>query len=112
MKAGADLLGLRVEDFLVLGKSPRYASARNGRYILGSAPPPLPPAQPRRRRKSKYRHPDEPELTWAGTGFIPVWLREEIEAGGSLGRFLVAGARVTAAAARQEQEIRDRVAGA
>jgi len=107
MEAAADLLGLRVEDFLVLGEPPRYASVRNGRYILSSAPPSLPS---RRRRKPKYRHPDEPELTWAGTGFIPIWLREEIEAGAFLGEFLVEGARVTSAAARQEQEIRDRIA--
>ncbi len=109
MEAAADLLGLRVEDFLVLGDAPRYASIRKGRYILSSAAPPQPP---RRRRKPKYRHPDEPKLTWAGTGFIPVWLRDEIEAGASLGEFLVEGAQVTAAAARQEQEIRDRGAGA
>lgn len=103
MAAAADLLGLVVEDFLVLGESPRYASVRNGRSILRSAAPPLPP---RRRRKPKYRHPDEPDLTWAGTGFIPVWLREEIESGASLGEFLVEGAEVTEAAARQERRIR------
>ena len=105
MVAAADLLGLVVGDFLVLGESPRYASVRNGRSILRSAPPPLPT---RRRRKPKYRHPDEPDLTWAGTGFIPVWLREEIESGASLGEFLVEGAEVTAAAARQERRIRRR----
>ena len=109
MEAAANLLGLAVEDFLVLGDAPRYASIRNGRYTLRSAAP-LP--SPRRRRRPKYRHPDEPGLTWAGTGFIPVWLREEIEAGGALAEFLVEGAAVTAAAARQEQEIRDRIAGA
>ena len=103
MEAAADLLGLVVEDFLVLGESPRYASIRNGRYILRSTAPLLPS---RRRRKPKYRHPDEPDLTWAGTGFIPVWLREEIEDGASLAEFLVDGAEVTAAAARQEHQIR------
>jgi len=109
MEAAANLLDLAVVDFLVLGDAPRYASIRSGRYILRSAAPPGPPRQ---RRKPKYQHPDEPELTWAGTGFIPIWLRQEIEAGASLGEFLVEGARVTSAAARQEQEIRDRIAGA
>jgi len=107
MEAAADLLGLRVEDFLVLGESPRYASIRNGRYILRSTAPVLPT---RRRRKPKYRHPNEPDLTWAGTGFIPIWLREEIEAGASLGEFLVKGAQVTDAAARQERRILRRTA--
>ena len=104
MEAAADLLGLRVEDFLVLGEAPRYASVRNGRYILCSAPPPLPPpATP----QAEVPAPGRAELTWAGTGFIPVWLREEIEAGAALGEFLVEGARVTAAA-RQERRIRRR----
>jgi len=107
MEAAANLLGLRVEDFLVLGESPRYASVRNGRYILRSTAPVLPT---RRRRKPKYRHPNEPDLTWAGTGFIPIWLREEIEAGASLGEFLVKGAQVTDAAARQERRILRRTA--
>jgi len=102
MSAAADLLGLVVADFLVLGEAPRFASIRNGRSILLSAPPRLSTS---RRRKPKYRHPDEPDLTWAGTGFIPVWLREEIESGASLGEFLVEGAQVTEAAARQERRI-------
>jgi|GEM_PF-1418010 len=105
MEAAADLLGLAVVDFLVLGESPHYASIRNGWYSIRSAPPPRPF---RGCRKPKYRHPAEPELTWAGTGFIPVWLREEIEAGASLGEFLVEGAEVTTAAARQERKIRSK----
>ena len=101
----AELLGFAVTDFLVLGEPPFYCSIRRGGSILRSTAPRLPT---RRRRRPKYRHPDEPALTWAGTGFIPVWLREEIESGASLAEFLVDGARVTAAAARQEREIRER----
>jgi len=101
--AAADLLGLVVEDFLVIGEAPRYASIRNGWYTLRSTAPPKPS---RRRRKPKYQHPDDPDLTWAGTGFIPVWLREEIESGASLADFLVRGAQITEAAARQERRIR------
>lgn len=105
LDAAADLLGFAVCDFLVLGAPPFYCSIRRGGSILRSTAPRRPPRQ---RRKPKYRHPDEPDLTWAGTGFIPVWLREEIESGASLAEFLVDGARVTDAAARQEREILDR----
>jgi len=105
--AAADLLGLVVADFLVLGEVPRYASIRNGWYTLRSTAPPKPS---RRRRKPKYRHPDHPDLTWAGTGFIPVWLRDEIEGGASLSNFLVTGAQITEAAARQEQRLLRRTA--
>jgi len=105
LDAAAELLGFAVTDFLVLGEPPFYCSIRRGGSILRSTAPRLPT---RGRRRPKYRHPDEPALTWAGTGFIPVWLREEIESGASLAEFLVDGARVTAAAPRQEREIRER----
>ena len=36
-----------------------------------------------------YRHPDQHELTWSGTGAKPKWLRELIKAGSSLADFEV-----------------------
>ena len=32
----------------------------------------------------KYRHPDNPELTWSGRGRKPGWLKEQIEQGRQL----------------------------
>lgn len=32
----------------------------------------------------KYRHPENPELTWAGRGRQPRWIKEAIEDGKSL----------------------------
>lgn len=29
----------------------------------------------------KYRHPDQPELTWCGKGRRPLWLNEAIDSG-------------------------------
>lgn len=37
----------------------------------------------------KYRHPDNPELTWAGRGAQPVWLREEIANGADIESFRI-----------------------
>lgn len=104
------VVGVQLRDFLVLGEPPTYWSLQDG-----TASPGLKEARPARRRrtrKPKYRHPDEPERTWAGTGHMPVWLREEIEGGASLAEFLVDGARVTEAAARQERAVRERARGA
>lgn len=32
----------------------------------------------------KYRHPENPALTWSGRGRQPAWIKEAIEAGNSL----------------------------
>lgn len=32
----------------------------------------------------KYRHPENPELTWAGRGRQPRWIKDALEAGKSL----------------------------
>jgi len=37
--------------------------------------------QPRRSRPPKYRHPENPALTWSGRGRQPAWYKEMIEAG-------------------------------
>ena len=37
----------------------------------------------------KYRHPDDPRKTWAGTGARPNWLKEELEKGHKLEDFRV-----------------------
>jgi DNA repair protein RadC len=104
------VVGVQLRDFVVLGEPPTFCSLQDG------APSPAAegalPGQRRRTRKPKYRHPDDLASTWAGTGFMPVWLRQEIEEGASLADFLVEGARVTEAAARQEHEIRERIARA
>lgn len=101
------MVGVALRDFVVLGEPPVYWSMRDG------GPIGLPAGQPvrlrrRKRRKPKYRHPENPEATWVGTGFMPAWLREEIEDGASLEDFLVDGAEITPGPARQEQRVRER----
>lgn len=39
------------------------------------------PKKPRRSYPPKYRHPENPELTWSGRGRQPAWYREWVEAG-------------------------------
>jgi len=108
--AGA-AVGVDLRDFVVLGEPPVYWSLREGGPVGLPARPPARPERrrKRKRRKPKYRHPEDGRLTWVGTGFLPVWLREEIEQGATLADFLVDGAEVTEAAARQERRVRERV---
>jgi len=91
---------------MILGEPPAFWSAREG-FFRGVRRN----KQRGRRRKPKYRHPDAPTQTWAGTGHMPVWLRREIERGADLSQYLVEGAQVTPAAARQAQRVRDRTEG-
>jgi DNA-binding protein H-NS len=35
----------------------------------------------------KYRHPENPDLSWSGGGRQPTWIREAIDAGRSLTDF-------------------------
>lgn len=37
----------------------------------------------------KYRHPENPEVTWSGRGRQPGWIKEGLEAGKSLDDFLI-----------------------
>ena len=37
----------------------------------------------------KYRHPENPSLTWAGRGRKPAWLEEALSAGRSLEDFAI-----------------------
>jgi len=97
------VVGVGLKDFVILGEAPAYWSLRS--KTGGPTAARLVPHR-HRKRKPKYRHPDDPTQTWAGAGYMPVWLREETKGGASLKDFLVDGARVTEAAARQEREVR------
>lgn len=37
----------------------------------------------------KYRHPENPEVTWTGRGRRPDWIREALESGKSLEDFAI-----------------------
>jgi DNA-binding protein H-NS len=39
--------------------------------------------------QAKYRHPDNPSLTWSGRGKRPAWVNEALAAGKSLDDFAV-----------------------
>ena len=40
-------------------------------------------------RPAKYRHPENPSLTWSGRGRQPGWIKEALENGTSLDEFLI-----------------------
>lgn len=40
-------------------------------------------------RPPKYRHPENPELTWSGRGRQPQWFKDAIEAGAEPEDFLI-----------------------
>ena len=40
----------------------------------------------------KYRHPENPELTWTGKGRQPSWIKDAVDAGKPLDDFLIAKA--------------------
>lgn len=48
-------------------------------------------AQPAKRvqAEAKYRHPENPKLTWTGRGRKPSWIAEALEAGKSLDDFSI-----------------------
>lgn len=38
---------------------------------------------------AKYRHPENPSITWSGRGRQPTWLKEAVDAGKSKDNFLI-----------------------
>lgn len=47
------------------------------------------PAQKRATVAPKYRHPENPEISWSGRGRKPGWIVEALEAGKSLEDFAI-----------------------
>ncbi|MBS8225931.1 H-NS histone family protein [Vannielia litorea] len=52
--------------------------------------------QPKKKRKDagkptspKYKHPDNPAVTWSGRGRKPAWIKEGLESGKSLEEYLI-----------------------
>ncbi|WJS84202.1 H-NS histone family protein [Paracoccus sp. TOH] len=46
-------------------------------------------AAPRPASVAKYRHPENPTLTWSGRGRKPGWIADALAAGKSLGDFAI-----------------------
>lgn len=46
-------------------------------------------APSRKSAAPKYRHPENPEITWSGRGRKPAWIAEGLEAGKSLEDFAI-----------------------
>lgn len=40
-------------------------------------------------RPPKYRHPENPQLTWSGRGRQPQWFKDALEAGATADDFLI-----------------------
>ncbi|QYX58705.1 H-NS histone family protein [Roseovarius sp. SCSIO 43702] len=68
---GVDFETLMKEHFGVEGKQ----NSAGGRKKTKVAP--------------KYRHPENPELTWTGRGRQPRWIKEHLESGGNVDDFLI-----------------------
>lgn len=47
------------------------------------------PSRPRAPSFPKYRHPDDPGITWTGRGRQPNWIKEGLAEGKSLDDFLI-----------------------
>ncbi len=47
------------------------------------------PAKPRKPVAPKYRHPENPDMTWSGRGRQPNWLKEAVAAGTPQDSFLI-----------------------
>lgn len=45
--------------------------------------------KPRKVNPPKYRHPENPEMTWTGRGRKPAWLNELLKCGGNLEACLI-----------------------
>ncbi|RKF16328.1 H-NS histone family protein [Roseovarius spongiae] len=46
-------------------------------------------SKPRKRAAPKYRHPENPDLTWSGRGRQPNWLKEAVANGVPMENFLI-----------------------
>lgn len=46
--------------------------------------------KPRAPAEPKYRHPEDPSVTWTGRGRKPNWIKEGLENGKSMEDFLIA----------------------
>ncbi|WP_299969311.1 H-NS histone family protein [uncultured Roseobacter sp.] len=73
-------------------KAAKTAASKYGyslNELLESAPD---PSRVRKTTKApaKYRHPENPEVTWTGRGRQPGWIKEAIQSGKSVDDFLIA----------------------
>lgn len=57
--------------------------------IFGDVGRSRPLRKPRQLLAAKYRHPEDPSLTWSGRGVKPVWLKKLIEEGKDPNDFLI-----------------------
>lgn len=57
--------------------------------IFGDVGRSRPLRKPRQLLAAKYRHPEDPRLTWSGRGVKPVWLKKLIEEGKDPNDFLI-----------------------
>jgi DNA-binding protein H-NS len=64
------------------------ATAREMGFSLGELIGDVPKGK-RVANPPKYRHPENPEVTWTGRGRQPAWIKEGLEAGKSLDDFLI-----------------------
>ena len=74
------------QDALAAAEAAAKESGYTLSELLGSAAK----SKGKRVNPPKYRHPENPDLTWTGRGRRPDWIQEGLQAGKSLEDFLIA----------------------
>jgi DNA-binding protein H-NS len=91
--AQRDDLQRRIDAIEAERRAGRLAQAREALAALGVSPAELVPARVSRKARPRsappVRYRDDKGHTWTGRGKQPVWLRDALAAGATLGDFLV-----------------------
>lgn len=81
----AQISAKQMSQMMMVVERIQQIAAENG-FSMGDV---IPFLQEDRVHPVKYRHPENPELTWCGKGRRPLWLNEAIEAGIPLAKIRV-----------------------
>lgn len=92
--------GLTAAKYLAMSHDQATRFMLDQAYQTHTGTPPV----TRRKMKvpPKYRHPKNKELTWTGRGNSPIWVREYLDAGGTLEKLLIDPAAAKKSAARKK----------
>lgn len=87
-------LDLTANKYLSMKEADLKAYLRS--HVKARMSPTAPGAAPAPRRRGtvapKYRHPDNPQLTWTGRGNKPIWVRDFLAAGNDISAALISPA--------------------
>lgn len=87
------LVAKAIDDFEVRQRNEALAAAevavKKFGYSLSELTGTTKPKSKPKAAPPKYRHPENPAVTWSGRGRQPGWIKEELEAGKSLDDFAI-----------------------